>query len=136
MARGSDAHLRRLRNLASPATMRNISRALFVGGNKVQVAAQIKITTGAVSGRDHVPSRPGEAPNQDSGVLANNIETTQPEPFTVEVSSNAPYAAPLEFGTSRMAERPYMRPARDETKPEVIRLVTEALDRADRSRRR
>lgn len=44
-------------------------------------------------------------------MLANNIETVQVEKLKVEVSSNAPYAAALAFGTSKMAERLNLRPA-------------------------
>lgn len=88
-----------------------VTQALFVFGNRIQVAAQTSITDGAVSGKNHVPSLPGQPPNQDTGVLANNIETLLVGPLHVEVQSKAPYAVFQEFGTSKMAERPYMRPA-------------------------
>jgi len=129
---GLDRHLRRLRRMASPSGLRTLDRALFAGGERIATNAQIKITTGEVSGRQHVPSRPGDPPNQDTGLLANNIEVVSKEPLVVEVSSNAPYSAALELGTSRMAERPFMRPARDEEKPEVLRLVQRALGRLAR----
>lgn len=113
---------------------RDVGRALFVGGNRIQVAAQISITEGAVSGKEHVPSTAPKPPNQDTGVLANGIETVQREPLLVEVSSNAPYSAPLELGTSRMAARPFMAPARDAKRKEVRELVAEAVRRAVRRR--
>ena len=69
----------------------------------MQTDAQTSITEGAVSGAGHIPSDPGEAPNNDTGVLANNIETLETGPLKVTVSSNAPYAAALEFGSSREA---------------------------------
>jgi hypothetical protein len=43
------------------------------------------------------------------------------------VGSYAPYASPLESGTSRMAARPYMAPARDKTRKKIRELVTEAV---------
>ncbi|WP_260923415.1 HK97-gp10 family putative phage morphogenesis protein [Novosphingobium sp. 9] len=46
----------------------------------------------------------------------------------VEVSSNAPYAAPLEFGTSKMAARPYMEPAKNAKRKAVTQLVRKAVD--------
>lgn len=128
--KGGKAHIKRLRALASDTTIREIGAALFAGGEAIQVEAQLSITRGAVSGKAHVPSKPGEPPNNDTSVLANNIETTQPAPLRVRVTSNAPYSAPLEFGTSRMAARPFMRPARDKEKAEVKRLVEQALGRA------
>jgi hypothetical protein len=132
--RGSKAHLARLRTLTRD-TERFVGQALFVGGNRIQVEAQLSITNGAVSGKNHVPSAPGEPPNQDTGVLANNIETVQTGPLSVEVSSNAPYSAPLEFGSSRIAERPFIRPARDKKRPEVVALVERAVSEAVRRSR-
>jgi HK97 gp10 family phage protein len=125
--KGAKAHINRLKRLSSPEAERAIGKALFAGGEAIQVEAQLSITRGAVSGRNHVPSRPGEPPNQDTGVLASNIETVQISPTLVEVSSNAPYSAPLEFGTSKMAARPFMRPARDKMRAEVTELVRRAV---------
>jgi HK97 gp10 family phage protein len=132
---GAKAHAARLRKLSGEAMVRAVGKALFAAGEAIQVEAQISITSGAVSGKKHTPSSPGEAPNQDTGVLANNIETTQIAPLVVEVSSNAPYAAALEFGTSKMASRPYMQPARDAKRAEVTQLVRQAVDQAVRKSR-
>jgi hypothetical protein len=103
--------------------VKQVSAALFAGGQAIQVEAQISISEGAVSGKNHVPSKPGEPPNQDTGVLANNIETVLVEPLRVEVSSNAPYAAALEYGTTKMAARPYMSRAVARKRDEVVSLV-------------
>lgn len=127
---GAKRHTDRLRRMRSPAAIRKVGSALFAGGQMIQVEAQISITAGAVSGKNHVPSAPGQPPNQDTGVLANAIETNQVAPLKVEVSSNAPYAVALEFGTSKMAERPYMRPATAKKRAEVTRLVRRAVDSA------
>lgn len=124
---GQKAHMARVRSLASPEIIKDVGAALFAAGNAIQVEAQISITRGAVSGKNHVPSRPGEPPNQDTGVLANNIETRLVAPLKVEVSSNAPYAAALEFGTSKVAERPYMRPAAGVVRKEATILVRDAV---------
>lgn len=134
--KGARAHIRRLNALASAETEKEIGAALFAAGEMIQVEAQISITRGAVSGKNHVASKPGEPPNADTHVLANNIETTQPGRTRVIVSSNAPYSAPLEFGTSKMAARPFMRPARDKMKPQAKRLVEQALNRAVKRSRR
>lgn len=127
--RGSKEFSRKLRRIAGTGKEAKIGQALFVGGETIQVEAQISITAGAVSGRGHVPSAPGQPPNADTHLLSDNIETVQPAPLRVEVSSNAPYAAALEFGTSKMAERPYMRPAVAKTRNEVTSLVRGAMNR-------
>lgn len=61
---------------------------------------------------EHRASAPGEPPASDTGRLVNSIRTDYDFGSlrgTVEASTD--YAAYLEFGTSRMAARPYMRPA-------------------------
>jgi HK97 gp10 family phage protein len=134
--KGARAHLARLKVLAGPAMTRAVGKALFAGGELIQTEAQVSISRGAISGKGHVPSAPGEPPNYDTGVLANNIETTQPGPLRVQVASNAPYSAPLEFGTSRMAARPFMRPARDAKRREVRALVQQAMNHVVKRSRR
>ncbi len=129
---GSDGISRRLRGLAGQEIVRKVGTALFAAGQMIQVEAQLSITEGAVSGKGHIPSRPGEPPKQDTGVLADNIETVLVAPLRVEVSSNAPYARALEYGTSKMAERPYMRPAVAKKKADAVRLVRNAVDAAIR----
>lgn len=128
--KGAREHAARLEGLGQFTN--DVSRALFAGGERIQVAAQLSITAGSVSGKAHIPSAPGEPPNQDTGVLAGNIETTQPAPLVVEVSSNAPYSRALESGTSKMAARPFMRPARDKERRNVERLVRQAMERVKR----
>lgn len=101
----------RLDGMSSPGARQKIGRALFAAAEAIQVEAQLSITRGAISGKGHIPSKPGEPPKADTHTLANNIEAVSVSQDKAEVSSNAPYAAYLEFGTSRMVERPYMRPA-------------------------
>lgn len=125
---GGKAHIARLKKLSGETMVREVGKALYAGGEMIQVEAQISITAGAVSGKKHVPSAPGKPPNNDTGILAGNIETTQTAPLVVEVSSNAPYAAPLEFGTSKMAARPYMEPAKNAKRKAVTQLVRKAVD--------
>lgn len=124
---GTKAYKAKLAAVRGPTMTKQVGAALFAAGQDIQIEAQLSITNGAVSGKFHVPSRPGEPPNNDTGVLANNIETIQVEPLRVEVSSNAPYAAALEYGTIRMAERPYMRPAVARKRKEVVAQVKEAV---------
>lgn len=125
--RGAKEFSCKLKRIAGTGKEAKIGKALFVAGNSIQVEAQISITAGAVSGKGHVPSKPGEPPNADTHLLADNIETVQVAPLRVEVSSNAPYSAALEFGTSKMAERPFMRPAVAKTRKEVTDLVRGAM---------
>ena len=68
----------------------------------------------------------------DTGHLKNHIEVTQPGPLRVLVTSNAKYSAALEFGTSKMAARPFMNPAARAKRTEVTMIVRKAVDSAIR----
>lgn len=123
-----DAPRRKIRKLHGSEMVEAVGKALFVAGNRIQVRAQHSITEGAVSGRFHVPSLPGQPPKADTHTLDAAIETAQVAPLKVEVSSNARYAAFLEYGTSRVAARPYMGPAAELERQTVIDLVRRAVD--------
>jgi HK97 gp10 family phage protein len=120
----------RLSGAAGEKVIREVGQALFAGGQIIEAEAKISITEGAVSGKGHVPSLPGQPPKNDTGTLVSHIETTQTAPLVVEVSSNAAYAVPLEVGTSKMAERPYMGPAAKRKRKEVVDLVGQAVSHA------
>lgn len=68
--------------------------------------------------RIHQASSPGEYPMEDLGTLANSIHYTKWTKFggQATVGSSLIYALYLEFGTSKMAARPWLRPSfRDAT---------------------
>lgn len=127
---GRENVTRRLGGLQGEKAVADVGKALFAGGEIIRAEAAHLITENAVSGKGHVPSLPGQPPNENTGTLRNNIETAQVAPLQVEVSSNAPYAVALEAGTSRMAPRPYMGPATRNKRKEVVELVQKAIARA------
>lgn len=122
--RNHQNRLRRMAQQASPA----VTRALYVAGQLIENTAEGSITAGAVSGANHVPSAPGSPPNEDTGTLRRGIETRIGGPNLVVVESKAPYSAALEFGTSRMAARPFMQPATEMNRDEVVRKVGAAMN--------
>lgn len=127
--RGAKKHVDRLRRLASAETTRIAGAVVYEGADTIKDEAGRLITTGAVSGRNHVASRPGEPPNEDTGVLRGNIETAQTGPLSAEVRSKAPYAAALEFSTAKMSARPYMRPARDNKIKEIRKKMVDQMNK-------
>lgn len=127
--KGADKVMAKLKGLNGRSAKKRISSALYVAGDMLRVEAAISISAGAVSGKNHVASAPGEAPNYDTGMLANGIETREVAEFEVQVASTAPYSSHLEFGTSHMGERPFMRPAAERVRPKAQRLVAAALKR-------
>lgn len=131
---GVEKAKRRIESLAGREKIELVGQALFAGGEMIKAEAARSITEGAVSGKNHVPSKPGEPPNEDTGTLRRNITVTQVGPLHVRVASNAPYSAYLEFGTSKMAARPFMGPAARAKKKEVVALVRGAISKAGSKR--
>lgn len=125
--KGLDKHVKRLQNMRKAA--RQVTGALYAAGQDIELDAERSITEGSVSGAGHVPSLPGQPPNRDTGELDNSIETTveAQNPPTVHVTSHAEYSAALEYGTSKMAERPFMRPATEKNRKNVSSKVAEAV---------
>lgn len=72
-------------------------------------------------GVTHKASGPGEPPAPDTGNLIRNIETSvDAQKLTGNVNFGTKYSRALEFGTFKMAPRPFARPA-VENKKETIR---------------
>ena len=71
------------------------------------------IRGGAASGRvygGHVASAPGQYPASDTGRLVGSIGA-EISPTSATVGTNVEYGPYLEFGTSRMAARPWLLPS-------------------------
>lgn len=133
--KGAKEHSDRLKRIAQGVNAA-VVRALYAAGQQIEIEAERSITEGSVSGKFHVPSNPGEPPNANTRHLDTNIETTivSEDPPRVNVTSHAEYSAALEFGTSKMAERPFMRPATAKKKGAAVALVTAAVNKLNKKR--
>jgi HK97 gp10 family phage protein len=126
--KGKDKFLRKLKALAHVEKI--AGQVVFEGADMIHVEAFRSISRGSVSGKSHVPSAPGEPPNRDTGVLQAHLETEKTGNVTAEFRSEAPYSRALEFGTSKMAVRPHVRPARDKMTPQIRKLFAKRLNEA------
>ena len=69
----------------------------------------------------------------DTGATRNSIAvTTESDGLGASIGPSTEYSAYLEFGTSRMAARPYMRPALEKERGPFIAAVTATLREAER----
>ena len=101
--------------------------------NEVRNTADQGITEGNKSGRtytrrgiSHTASAAGEYPAADTGVLHTNIFTdVDSNGLGGSVESRAKYSEFLEFGTSKMAARPFMQPSAEATRPKLRRRLRE-----------
>ena len=112
-----------------------VDEALSSAGDRIKAHAQHLISTQSAGGQEggkhgHVRSKPGEPPNEEFGDLRRGIRMISPGPLHVRVESTAPHSVPLEYGTSKMAARPFMRPAARDKRKEVVALVRAAVKHA------
>ena len=79
-------------------------------------------------GITHQASAPGEPPASDTGNLVQNITIeVDARNLKATITSNAEYADALEFGTSKMEPRPYMRVGLENKADEVRAAVEDEI---------
>ena len=106
-------------------------------GNLVRNTAVVSINQGTKSGVTYTRggktsrrSAAGEPPATDTGFLVNNIFVKfDSDKLGVSVESRANYSLALEFGTSKMAARPFMQPALESNKSK-IRILEKRMIKA------
>lgn len=116
-----------------------INKAVYASAQKVATEAKKSILDGKKSGRfyrlrtvEHRASAAGEAPASDTGRLVNSIQsyaTGNGEAITVAGRGTVHYAPLLEFGTARMAARPFLFPALEKSKAWIRQRLADALRR-------
>jgi len=112
--------------------------ALDVSAQTMQSVAVRKINEGPrsgrtyyINGRNHQASAPGEPPKTITGALASSVFKRLDAPgLFSEVGTGLDYGKYLEFGTSRMAPRPWMQPSFGEVLPAAEDLMRKALGSA------
>lgn len=134
--KGRDRILRKLRFYSSREFEELAGAVIEEAADAVKAEAQNSITRGAVSGAGHVPSAPGQPPNEDSGFLRSKISVARTGLLSAEIRSEAEYAAALEFGSSKVAARPYLRPARDKEAAGAIKAGIAKMNKQIRRKTR
>lgn len=120
---------------------KDIAAALFVSGLKIEENAKLSIAQESKSGVVyqrrtvvHQASAPGEAPANDTGRLLNSIQTSaENSGMVVNInagSSMVDYAIHLEYGTSDMAARPFMKPALKKSRKFIHDRMEKAIQKA------
>jgi phage gpG-like protein len=126
-------------NRLPPTTEKLIGDAVKTGALELQGEIRRRISRGSRSGRiykrgakgEHQASAPGEYPKTDFGGLVQSIFVQmQDRNLDASVGTDLKYGTHLEFGTSKMAARPWLFPTFEDLKPRIIRRVAMALDQA------
>ena len=125
---GSEQLQRELRRL-SDDLREEAGKAVLATAVEMRADIVTSIQRGPASGitykksnptRTHTASAPGQPPMSDTGRLANSITFDRQGKLTAVVGSALNYAPWLEYGTSRMAARPFFRPAVERMRPKFI----------------
>lgn len=126
---GMKAHKARLKRIRGSAMVREVGKAIYAAADEFVVDAALSITAGAVSGKGHVASSPGEPPNADTHQLDRSGHVERTGPLSANGVFDAPHAVDMEVGNSKVAARPYAGPAAQRTRPKAQRLVQAAVKR-------
>lgn len=116
-----------------------LSKALLASALKVESDAKTSIARGPKTGRiyvrgniTHRASAPGQAPATDTGRLINSIvsyvDKSKLAGFIIAGRGAVKYARMLEFGTVKMAARPFMLPALKKNKQWIFDRVKQAME--------
>lgn len=114
------------------------ARGVLAGAKAVHDEAVSLIENSPATGRtyvrngvSHIASSPGNPPRSDVGNLVNQTshEPTN-DPLTAIVISRADYASHLEYGTSKMEPRPFLRPALQNKAKEVETIIGNEIAKA------
>lgn len=101
---------------------KQLDAVLSAMAQDTQKQAIASISTGTRRGRiykrrsiEHQASAPGELPKTDTGQLVRNIffRKNKRADYSTGSKATVPYGFWLEFGTRKMAKRPWLRPAAD-----------------------
>jgi len=131
MIRLDDKHAARLARISPSLMIAAAGGALLDGAETISADAKHSILDGAISGPGHVPSAPGEPPNADTHDLDQSIHVGElietPAQVQTAVIADSDHALYMELGTSRIAERPFMRPAVARNRTEVLAGLRSAI---------
>ncbi len=115
--KGTEEYFAACKEVASEGK-KTVGQLLLEGATMTHKIAVDMIRQGGRSGRlygrwggkkMHQASAPGEAPSSDTGVLLQNLTLEKDsEGYTVGSRKGAPWGFWLQFGTARMAARPWL----------------------------
>lgn len=125
------------------AVAKELNVALYASAKKVERDAKESILSGNKTGRlyrrgktvVHRASAPGEAPASDTGRLVNSVlgEVVRGSAGEAKVKAGGGivrYARMLEFGTIKMAARPFLFPALERNKAWIRERLAKAVRKA------
>jgi hypothetical protein len=118
---------------------RSVKAAVLGGALMVQAESRRSIQRGPKTGRrykksknvTHIASAPGQPPATDTGRLVSGVLISAEQGgYAVRVGTNIKYGKDLEYGTRKMAARPWLFPALKNNGDKLLRSIRLAVKRA------
>jgi len=126
---GDEALYRRFRRMSDAARGQNLLLALKAGGLPIANEAKVRVPklTGNLARSIHIGGYGDESELSlsDGTDIGGNIAAR--DRAQIRIGTNVEYATWIEFGTSKRAAKPYLRPAFDTKKAEAVREFTRAF---------
>ena len=123
MIKLTDRHGARLAKLARARVIPALGNVLEEGAQAIAEDAANSIRANSISGPGHIPSLPGQAPNADTHDLDQSIHTGElietEDSVRASVIADSDHAW-IERGGSNMEPRPYMEPAVERARHDVV----------------
>jgi HK97 gp10 family phage protein len=77
---------------------------------------------------DHIAAAEGQAPNTDTGALVSSISAEKIGDASYEIGTNLERGQYLEMGTAKMRPRPWLVPALDVNRNNLLKNIEKAVD--------
>lgn len=123
MIRVTDNHGARLAKLARRRVVPALGNVIEEGAQAIAEDAANSIRANSISGRGHIASAPGEVPNADSHDLDQSIHPGElielSDSIRISVIADSDHAW-IERGGSKMEPRPYIEPAVERARNDVV----------------
>lgn len=107
---------------------KNVAKATFSGANLIRNQI-LSLMNEPKSGRmygNHQASAPDQAPAPDTGALRNSIFVEQVD-ISALVGSTLEYSKFLELGTTTILARPFLLPAYEISKKQILNKIKKAI---------
>jgi HK97 gp10 family phage protein len=127
MIKITDGHDGRLARVAPALVRPALGEELAFQAKEIAEDAAFSIIEGGISGPGHVASAPGEPPNADTHALDQSIRPLElvetPGEIRTGVIADSDHALYQERGTSKMEARPFLEPATERHRADVLQAL-------------
>jgi len=127
MIRITDNHGARLERVTPALVRPALGEELEFQASEIAEDAIASIKEGATSGKGHIPAPPGQPPNEDTGALSASIRPMELVDTEFEIKtgviSDSDHSLYQERGTSKMEARPFLEPAAERHRADVLRAL-------------